>query len=431
MTDSTETLSRRGAPHQRETNCRSCGSPALHDVLEYGSTPLSDRLLSAEELEAFRAGSGTELSAPLTLTICENCTLAQIRETVDPEVLFYAEYPYFSSVSPSLVAHFEASGRALIERFDLDEDSFVVEAASNDGSMLKVFVDAGIQVLGIDPAPAPVEAALASGVETKCEFFSEALARDIVEEYGREADLFLANNVVAHVADLNDFVAGAARVLSASGAAVFEAHYLGALLPDTQFDTVYHQHLCFYTARSFDALLQRHGLYLNDVELIGTYGGSLRLFASKSPGHTERLTELLAEEAAAGLGERSTLAGFAERAARLRDEIVAAVEAELTQGRRVAAWGAAAKAFTFLAYTGIDDNKLAYVVDSNRYKHGKYMSGSHLPIEPPEALAEQPVDTVLILAWNFAEEIIAQARAVDPDLSFIVPIPKPVLIGAS
>lgn len=416
--------------YRREECCRSCGSTNIVDILEYGPTPLSDRLLSSEQLALVSAGELTEPTAPLTLALCHDCTLAQIRETVNPEVLFYSEYPYFTSVSSSLVDHFQRSAKALIDRFELGSDQFVVEAASNDGAMLLPFVEAHIPVLGIDPAPAPVAAALESGVETICEFFSQELAEQIIERHGK-ADLFLANNVVAHVADLNDFMAGVATVLTDTGSAVFEAHYLGALLPETQFDTVYHQHLCFYTARSFDALLQRHGLFLNDVEQIPTYGGSLRLIASRSDHRTPALDDLLAEEADRGLADIETLTSFAANARALRDKIRTVLAQELSEGRRVAAWGAAAKAFTFLAFTETDDTTLQYVVDSNTYKHGKVMSGSHLRVVPADHLAVEPVDTVLILAWNFAEEIMAQARSVDSTLNFLVPIPEPSMIGAS
>ncbi len=414
----------------REDGCRSCGSTNVVDILEYGPTPLSDRLLTKEQLQTVQKDSQSEPTVPLTLALCQDCTLAQIRETVDPDVLFYSEYPYFTAVSASLLNHFQSSARALIERLQIGPDNFVVEAASNDGSMLFPFVEAGIPVLGIDPAPAPVAAAQEIGVATQCDFFTQALAAKIVEEHG-SADLFLANNVVAHVADLNDFMAGVATVLADSGTAVFEAHYLGALLPEIQFDTVYHQHLCFYTARSFDALLQRHGLHLNDVEQISTYGGSLRLFASHSPEQSPALVQLLVDESDNGLADVATLAAFADKAKALRDSIKAILANEISNGRKVAAWGAAAKAFTFLAFTETDDSTLKYVVDSNTYKHGKVMSGSHLRVEPAEHLATEPVDTVLILAWNFADEIMAQARAVDPNLSFLIPIPEPRLIGAT
>ncbi|MGD2048708.1 MAG: methyltransferase domain-containing protein, partial [Chloroflexota bacterium] len=257
--------------YKNEVVCRSCGSKNLETILAFGNTPLADRLLTEEQLD------DPELIAPLTLVFCSDCTLAQIRETVDPEVLFYAEYPYFSSVSASLMAHFRESALEIMADRVLNEDSFVVEAASNDGYMLKNFAEKDIPVLGIDPAQAPAQAALKAGIPTMCTFFGRDLAQQLRRE-GRAADVFLANNVLAHVPDLNGFVAGIRTILKDSGLAVIEVPYVVDLVDHCEFDTIYHQHLCYFSVTALDRLFRRHTLYLNDVHRVAIHGGSLRLF---------------------------------------------------------------------------------------------------------------------------------------------------------
>ena len=259
---------------ENETACRSCGSPELEAVIDFGRTPLADRLLRADQLDE------PELAADLTLVVCRQCSLAQIRETVDPRVLFFDEYPYFSSVSPSLVCPLRGSAASIMARRGLGAHSLVVEAASNDGYMLRNFVDAGIPVLGIDPAPAPAQAAIDAGIPTIVDFFGPSLAKQLVE-VGKRADVFLANNVLAHVADLNGFVAGIAMLLAEDGVAVIEAPYVVDLVDHCEFDTIYHQHLCYFSVTALDALFRRHGLHLNDVERVPIHGGSLRIFVER------------------------------------------------------------------------------------------------------------------------------------------------------
>ena len=405
-----------------ERTCRSCGSADLSDIVAFGSSPLADRLLREDQLDE------DELTADLTLTVCRSCTLAQIRETVDPEILFFAEYPYFSSVSPSLMRHFADSAAAIIDRFGLDESSTVVEAASNDGYMLRNFMERGIGVLGIDPAKAPAEAAVAAGVPTMIDFFGRDLAERLVDE-GTRADVFLGNNVLAHVPDLNGFVAGIATILTDRGAAVIEAPYVVDLVDHCEFDTIYHQHLCYFSVTALVALFERHGLHLNDVERTAIHGGSLRLFVQRTDDRHERVDRLLQAERERGFDAVDAYADFADRIERLRSDLRRIIDDLKASGARIAGYGAAAKATTLLAYCGIGNDDLEYVCDLNEYKQGRYMGGNHLRIVPPSQLLIDRPDAVLVLAWNFADEIIRQNQEFrDLGGTFVVPVPTPRIV---
>ncbi len=398
--------------------CRSCGSSKLSSFLNLGTTPLADRLLTEDEL------GEPELAAPLDVVLCEDCSLVQITETVSPEILFCRNYPYFSSVSKALMEHFGGSARQILEERKLGADSLVVEAASNDGYMLKHFVEAGVPVLGIDPADGPAKKAQESGVRTLNTFFTKELADKLYED-GNRADVFLANNVLAHVADLNGFTAGVARLLKDDGVAVIECPYLLELIEHCEFDTIYHQHLCYFSITALVNLFRRHGLSLNKVVRTTIHGGSLRLFIEKAENMDESVTSLLEKEKALGVDALPYYETFATRVEKLKTDLIALLEKVKGEGKRIAGYGAAAKGCTLLSYCGVDSKYLDYIVDLNPVKQGQYFTGTTLKIEPPSKLLEDKPDAVMIIAWNFANEIMKQQQAYrDQGGIFIIPVPE-------
>jgi len=403
--------------------CRSCGSDNIYPFLDLGLHPHSDGLLKqADEPEDVY---------PLKTVLCEDCTLVQITETVDPVILFANDYPYYSSFSPYLLEHSRRNVKDLIYERDLGPDNLVIEVASNDGYLLKNYVEAGVPVLGIDPAESQVQAANKIGVTSVCEFFGREYAETLAAD-GVVADVIHGNNVLAHVADTNGFVAGLATVLADDGVVVIEAPYVRDLITHVEFDTIYHQHLCYFSATSFKNLFARHGLYLNDVTWLPIHGGSLRYFASKSEGASEDLSALLAEERSIGIGTREYYSDFADRVVELKDNLVTLVDQLRADGSSLAAYGAAAKGATLLNYTGIGTDVLDFVVDRNVHKIGKFMPGQRIPIREVDALlAEQP-DYVLVLAWNFIDEIANQQHEyLARGGQFIRPVPTPEIIEAS
>jgi SAM-dependent methyltransferase len=402
--------------------CRTCDSTDLAPVLFLGETPLADAILSEQQV-----GCG-EPKFPLTVVFCRDCSLVQILETISPEMLYCQNYPYYSSVSPELMEHTKKNVLSLIESRDLGMDSLVVEVASNDGYLLKHFVKRDIPVLGIDPAEGPARVALENHVNTICAFFNKDLARMLRRE-GVEADVIIANNVLAHVPDQNNVVEGMRELLKDDGVVVIEVPYVRDLIDRCEFDTIYHEHHCYFSVTALDRLFSRNGLFLNHVEHYPIHGGSLRLFVGRHPDPQESVQGYLRDEAEVGLDSSPYYENFASRVVDIKASLLDMLRGLKECGKSIAAYGAAAKGSTLLNYTGIDGELIDFVVDRSKYKQGHYMPGVHIPIYDPEHLLEARPDYVLILAWNFKEEIMRQQEEyLRQGGQFIVPVPYPTLV---
>jgi predicted TPR repeat methyltransferase len=359
--------------------------------------------------------------------VCERCFLVQLEEYVKPEEIF-TEYAYFSSYSESWLEHARRYSEQMIERFRLGPSSFVVELASNDGYLLRNFVAAQIPALGIEPAANVARVAVEQGVPTRVAFFGTSLARALAAE-GQVADLIAGNNVLAQVPDLNDFVAGVPILLKPGGVATFEFPHLLRLMHENQFDTIYHEHFSYFSFLTIEALFARHGLVLFDVEELPTHGGSLRIYArhaqNASMPVTERVVELRGREHGEGLDRIETYARFGEQVQRTKWKLLEFLIGARQAGKRVVGYGAPGKGNTLLNYCGIRTDFLEYTVDKNPYKQGKYTPGARIPIFAPDRILETKPDYVLILPWNFKDEIVRQMAEIRRwGGRFVVPIPE-------
>jgi hypothetical protein len=385
------------------TLCRLCGSTGLASVVDLGATPPCERFLTADELE------GPETTYPLHLRVCPECWLAQIPPLITPEETF-TEYAYFSSYSTSWVNHARDFVLDAVSRLGLGPDSFVVEVASNDGYLLQHVVAESIRCLGIEPSVNVGQAARDKGVPTDTAFLDPETGSRVRAEHG-PANLVVANNVYAHIPDVVGFTKGLRALVADDGWVSIEVQHLLTLMEFNQYDTIYHEHFQYYTVASAQRALATGGLSLVDVELVPTHGGSIRLWArpveiAAEPG--PRVADVLAREKAAGLHELSGYVEFSARVAKVRRDLLAFLITAAEQGRTVVGYGAPGKGNTLLNHCGIRPDLLEYTVDRNPYKHGRFTPGTRIPILPPERIAEDKPDYVLVLPWNLRQELTDQ-----------------------
>jgi hypothetical protein len=377
-----------------------CAAPLARVFADLGKSPLANSYLTADSLNAM------EPFYPLRAFVCDECLLVQLEEFETPAAIF-SDYAYFSSYSSSWIDHSRRLAEGLVERFALGEDDFVVELASNDGYLLQYFAERGIPVLGVEPAANVAEEARRRGIPTHVEFFGRESARGLRER--SPARLVLGLNVLAHVPDLNDFVAGIELLLAEDGVAVLEFPHLLRLMEDLQFDTIYHEHFSYFSFTTARRALARHGLEVFDVEELPTHGGSLRVFARRDGApRSPRVDELARREQGSGLSTPGSYGAFADRVKEEKRRILSFLIGLRGEGLRIAGYGAPAKGNTLLNYCGVGRDFIDYTVDRNPEKQGRYLPGSEIPIRPPEALEETHPDVVLILPWNLTDEIVVQ-----------------------
>jgi C-methyltransferase-like protein/putative zinc binding protein/methyltransferase family protein len=400
--------------------CRFCGAALVRSVVDLGMSPLCESFLAADELDRM------EPFYPLNVRICDECLLVQLPEYVAPEAIF-TEYAYFSSYSDSFVQHAAEYVDQVVERLGLDEDSVVVELASNDGYLLQHFVERSVPVLGVEPARNVAAAAVERGVPTRVAFFGEETANELVRE-GKTADLIIANNVLSQAPHLNDFVAGMKTLLSTEGTATVEFPHLMQLIEANLFDTIYHEHFTYFSLSTAERVFAAHGLTVVDLDEISTHGGSLRLYLEHSErgrAPSDAVESFRQREEQAGLGSFETYRAFGDRIEETKRVVLDFLISAKRVGKTVAGYGAPGKANTLLNYCGIRADLLEYTVDRNPYKHGRFTPGTHIPIFPPERLAETQPDFIWILPWNLQAEIAEQlSHARGWGARFFVAVPE-------
>ncbi len=404
-----------------QPRCRFCDSTLSQTFVDLGMSPMCESFLRADQLNQMEA------FYPLCTYVCGDCFLVQLESYVAPEEIF-TEYAYFSSYSDSWLAHAKTYVEMAIDRFGLDGSSLVIELGSNDGYLLRYFVEHEIPVLGIEPARNVAERATEGGVETHVAFFDDSLAKQLATE-SKSADLIVGNNVLAQIPDLNGFVAGIKTLLKPEGVVTIEVPHLMRLMDENQFDTIYHEHFSYFSFVTAARIFAHHDMTLFDVEELPTHGGSLRLFAHHAADETKpvsaRAVELEAREIEAGLTRPETYDAFREQVEMTKRNLLDFVIAQRREGKSIVGYGAPGKGNTLLNYCGIRTDMISYTVDRNPYKHGMFLPGTHIPIHPPERIAETQPDYVVIMPWNLKDEIIAQLAYIrDWGGKFVVFIPE-------
>jgi hypothetical protein len=404
--------------------CRHCSTPLANTFLDLGFAPPSNAYLSQVDL------SKPEKYYPLKIKVCDHCWLVQTEDYAKADELFSPDYAYFSSTSSSWLAHAKDYAEQMTQRLALNSDSLVIEVASNDGYLLKNFLAAGISCLGIEPTASTASAAELLGISVLREFFGEALGKRLSSE-GKLADLIAGNNVYAHVPDINDFTLGLKAALKPGGTVTLEFPHVMSLIEHTQFDTVYHEHFSYLSFYTVNRIFHAAGLRLWDVEELSTHGGSLRVYGchqADSRMTTDAVETLLRREAEAGLQTLSPYASFQARANKVKDDLLDFLIQQKREGKKVVAYGAAAKGNTLLNYAGVKPDLLPIVCDAAAAKQDKYMPGSHIPILPPQAIQEAQPDFVLILPWNIADEVMKQNNFIRAwGGNFVTSVPRLVI----
>ncbi len=401
--------------------CRFCNTPLHFTMVDLGMSPLCESYLDTDQLNQM------EPFYPLHVYVCDQCYLVQLEEYVNPEHIF-SEYAYFSSYADSWLKHVKKYTQQMIQRFGLNSNSLIIEVASNDGYLLQYFVEAGIPCLGIEPAANVAKVATERGVPTLVEFFGETSATKLADA-GKPADLIAGNNVLAQVPDLNDFIKGLKILLKPEGVITIEFPHLMRLMAENQFDTIYHEHFSYFSLISVEKIFSAHGLVLFDVEELPTHGGSLRIYARHDNDLTkpvsERVVGLRERELQAGFDRMSTYANFGEQVKETKRKLLDFLIQARREGKQVVGYGAPGKGNTLLNYCGIRTDFLDYTVDRNPYKQGKFLPGTHIPIFHPDRIMETRPDYILILPWNFKDEIMEQLDfAKEWGAKFVVPIPE-------
>ncbi len=402
------------------STCRFCATPLEHEFVNLGLSPISNAFVEPER------ASEDEAFYPLHAFVCGQCFLVQLEEFESPDEIF-SDYAYFSSYSDSWLAHARKFVHGAAERFALNEDSLVIEVASNDGYLLQYFKELEVPVLGIEPASNVAEVSRAAGIDTIDEFFGVALASRLRDE-GRTCDLLVGNNVLAHVPDINDFVGGLKIVLAKNGVLSMEFPHLLKLIQQTQFDTIYHEHFSYLSLLTVQKIFRHHGLEVFDVEELTTHGGSLRVFAQHPEGKQplgEAVSKVLLDESNAGLDSLQGYQNFSEKVAKVKNDLLSFLASANADNKTVVGYGAPAKGNTLLNFCGVGPDSIQYTVDRSPHKQDKLLPGTHIPVHAPETISDTKPDYVLILPWNLQEEIVQQLSHIQEwGGKCVVPIPE-------